>query len=338
MDIISAESVFNRKATVEISQKGSLDRGRIGKPRINFTLLQLEHFLAAVDTGSMTLAAQLLRTSQSNISASVSTLERHLRTKLLVRHRSKGVTTTHEGKILVDGARRLLTLGQEIQYSLTYVNNDLTGQVNVGFFYSMAPFYVPKLLQDIQEIAPGLEVSVREASLHELNRLVESGEIDIALVYDQQLPPHLIFTQMAEVIPYVIVSTDNPLAHRSEVSLHELTGTPMVVYDLPVTMEHGGKIFRELGLPQPPEVHATSFETGRAMVAMGRGFALMNQRTAIDVTSDGLSVVPLEISDSVTPLRIGALTCTGRPAKKVLVVQDLLAKQAILRHPPLEDV
>src|SRR5699024_6469967 len=152
--------------------------------------LQLEHFLAAVDTGSMTLAAQLLRTSQSNVSASVSTLERQLRTKLLIRHRSKGVTTTPDGKTLAEGARKMLALGQDLQYALTRGNNDLTGTVTVGFFYSMAPFYVPKLLQGIQELAPRLDVVVREASLHELGRLVESAEIDIALVYDQQLPEH----------------------------------------------------------------------------------------------------------------------------------------------------
>lgn len=336
--MLFAASVSNRKAIVESSQIESLDPGATGQPRINFTLLQLEHFLAAVDTGSMTLAAQLLRTSQSNVSASVSTLERRLRTKLLIRHRSKGVTTTPEGKTMAEGARKILTLGQELQYSLTRGSTDLRGKVNVGIFYSMAPFYVPELLREIQELAPGLEIVVREASLHELSCLVESAEIDIALVYDQQLPAHLTFTQMAEVIPYVIVSTESPLAHRSEVSLHELTETPMVVYDLPVTMEHGREIFRELGLPQPREVHATSFETGRAMVAVGTGFAVMNQRTASDVTADGRSVVPLEISDSVTPLRIGALTRTRRPTRSVMIVQDILSKQAVLRHPPLENL
>lgn len=288
--------------------------------------------MAAVDTGSMTLAAKLLRTSQSNVSVSISSLERQLRTKLLVRHRSKGVTTTPEGKTLADGSRRMLDLGLELQHSMTSGSNDLTGKIKVGVFYSMAPFYVPKLLEEMEKLAPELEVVVYETSLDELMRLVESADIDIALVYDQQLPTHLTFTKMADVIPYVIVSTDSPLATRREVSLHELAKTPMIVYDLPITVEHGREIFRELGLAEPPVIHATSFETGRAMVAAGTGFAVMNQRTAINVTADGKSVVPLEISDSVTPLSLGTLTRSEQPTRKVWTVQAILARQAILRH------
>lgn len=311
----------------------SLNPNRTGQARINFTLVQLEHFIAAVDTGSMTLAAQRLRTSQSNVSASISTLERQLRTKLLVRHRSKGVSATTDGKTLADGSRRMLALGQELQYSMIGDTNDATGQVKVGFFYSMAPFYVPKLLQEMEKIAPGLELVICEASLAELTRLVETEEIDIALVYDQQqFPSHLIFIEMAEVVPYVIVSAESPLAYRNEISLQELVQTPMVVYDLPITVEHGREVFRELGLPQPPEVHATSFETGRAMVAAGTGFAVMNQRAAIDVTADGRPVVPLEVSDKISPLRLGALMRSEQPTRRVRAVQDVLAKQAISRH------
>src|SRR5699024_9677339 len=135
-----------------------------------------------------------------------------------------------------------------LQRSVHPDSNDLTGVVKVGMFYSMAPFYVPRLLQDMHEQAPGVQIVVREASLVALSQMVRNSEIDLALVYDQQLPERLTFTEMATVVPYVIVSADSPWANRKDISLSELTTTPMVTYDLPVTMEHGKQIFHELGL------------------------------------------------------------------------------------------
>lgn len=63
----------------------------------DYTLRQLEYFVAAAEAGSITRAAADVHLSQSAMSTALTDLENALDAQLLVRHHAKGITLTAAG-------------------------------------------------------------------------------------------------------------------------------------------------------------------------------------------------------------------------------------------------
>ena len=301
--------------------------------RVGATISQLEFLVEAAEAGNMTTAAERLHTSQSNLSVGIAKLERTLGVELLVRRRSKGVLLTPAGADAAARARDILHAVRELEDSARAGRGALDGSLSIGCFMPLTSFYAPALLRSLQERAPELEVSVREASLDVLHRLVRDAELDLALVYDQRLPADLRFQRLASVRPHVIVAPDGALARRASVSLADLVDETMVTYDLPFTMERSRQLFASQGLPVPHEVLATSIESERAFVAAGVGFSILNQRWATDRTAAGAEVRMLELTDAVQPLGLGVITRSVAPSRKVALALELLGAEAARRHP-----
>ena len=77
-----------------------------------YTLRQLEYFVAVAEAGSVTAAAAAVHLSQSAMSTALADLERALDVQLLLRHHARGVTLTAAGEQLVVASRQLLESGR----------------------------------------------------------------------------------------------------------------------------------------------------------------------------------------------------------------------------------
>src|ERR1700676_3009143 len=79
-------------------------------------LLQLEHFLAIVDEGSFTRAAECVHRTQSAVSQSIKKLEETIGAPLFARDMPE-ICVTQTGKVLVEYARRLIRLREDAMRS-----------------------------------------------------------------------------------------------------------------------------------------------------------------------------------------------------------------------------
>ncbi len=75
---------------------------------MRYTLRQLGYFIAAAETGSITLASERVHISQPSISTAISHLERELGVQLFVRHHAQGLSLTPIGQIMLKEAKRLV--------------------------------------------------------------------------------------------------------------------------------------------------------------------------------------------------------------------------------------
>ena len=75
---------------------------------MHFTLRQLELFVAACETESVTLAAQREHISQSAASSAIARLERATGLQLLLRRHAQGVAPTPAGRAFLDQGRLVL--------------------------------------------------------------------------------------------------------------------------------------------------------------------------------------------------------------------------------------
>jgi DNA-binding transcriptional LysR family regulator len=142
---------------------------------------QLRSFLAIVDEGSFTRAAERVHKTQSAVSMHIRRLEEQLGCALFVKH-GRGAKLTTEGEQLVDYARRILS--EEAGALAALSRKGLRGTVRFGVPDDYAEAFLADILLRFNHRHPLVEIAVSCENSIELSALVRAGAIDLALVTD----------------------------------------------------------------------------------------------------------------------------------------------------------
>ncbi|WP_221583368.1 LysR family transcriptional regulator [Microbacterium sp. G2-8] len=280
---------------------------------IPFTFRQLEYFSAIAAEGSLSAAARRCHVSASALALAVDELERHMSLQLVVRRKGHGVTLTPAGSRVLSLARGLLTDAETLAADAWQASTTLTGRFRLGCFSTLAPFFLPAVVQEFQASHPQLEIDCVEASAPELHEMLLQGRLDAALLYSVDVSAQLDFDVVREHRPHVVVGEDHPFAGRGEVHLGELLTEPLVVLDVQPTRQNTRNIFAALDLAPTIGHVTTSFELARCLVGRGAGYAILFQHPATDLTYDGHVVRTIPIADDVPPTITGLARPAGSP-------------------------
>jgi DNA-binding transcriptional LysR family regulator len=139
----------------------------------------LKCFVATVDAGSLSGAAQHVHRSQSAVSMQIKKLEQAAGCQLLLRG-PRLLQLTHEGQLLLGYARRLLDLQAEAQAALR--GEAVTGLVRLGVPDDYASKYLTPVLKRFAPRHGGVEIQLDCEQSTSLIPRVARGELDLALV------------------------------------------------------------------------------------------------------------------------------------------------------------
>jgi DNA-binding transcriptional LysR family regulator len=142
----------------------------------------LRTFLAVVDGGGFTRAAERLHRTQSTVSQQLKRLEERLNTPLLERN-TRNVTLTERGELLLGYARRLLALNDEALGALAETR--LQGCVRLGSSQEVADGGLADLLAHFSRLHPGVALEVRVDLNLMLRNAVERDELDLAIIFQE---------------------------------------------------------------------------------------------------------------------------------------------------------
>lgn len=255
-----------------------------------FTLRQLEYLLACVDCRSLAGAADRLNVSQPTISVAITKLEDQLGVQLLLRHASRGVTPTAAGEKILNSARSLLSHASDLERAVIETGQTLAGTLRLGSFSTLAPTVLPGLIHALSSQHPAIHVHLNEGPQDQMIDGLLDGQLDLALLYDINLPEDVTSVPLAERTPYVALSADHPLAQNDSISLKDLIDQPMILLDVPPSRDYFLGLFQDAGL-EPRVAHSSpSIEMVRGMVGCGLGYALLVTRPDGDRTYDGRSL------------------------------------------------
>jgi LysR family transcriptional regulator, nitrogen assimilation regulatory protein len=208
------------------------------KPRhLKADVKQLRYFVQIVDSGSVSKAAELLRVAQPSLSLQLRTLEEELGTKLLVRH-ARGVSPTEEGKVLAEHARKILREIDKIPEVLSSTSSNPTGRVTVGLPTSACRGLSVPLTKAAAAAYPGISLHIVEAMTGNLDEWIESGKLDIALLYNHISRENVAWTEMMVEDLMVIASAGSQYASLDTIRFASLASLPLVLPGLPNTLRH----------------------------------------------------------------------------------------------------
>lgn len=178
-------------------------------------------FYTVAQCGNISAAARKLYISQPAVSKSISRLEEHFTSPLLIRS-SRGVALTENGRLLY---RQLETAFQAIRQGEEMIaQNDLlgAGSLSIGVSTTLCKYVLLPYLQDYIAANPYVKVSLSCQSTHETIAALESGALDIGLVGgegERLESSHLVFLPI-RVIHDIFVCSPEYLR-----KLHSQTGS-----------------------------------------------------------------------------------------------------------------
>jgi DNA-binding transcriptional LysR family regulator len=144
---------------------------------------QLRSFLAIVDSGSFTKAAERVHKTQSAVSMHIRRLEEQLGCALFVKQ-GRGARLTDEGEKLIEFARRIVQVEAGAFAALS--RKGLRGSARLGIPDDYAESFLADILARFNRRHPLVEVSVVCEASTDLAPQVAAGALDLALITDHE--------------------------------------------------------------------------------------------------------------------------------------------------------
>jgi DNA-binding transcriptional LysR family regulator len=275
---------------------------------MRYTLRQLEYFVAAGETGSVTLASERINISQPSISTAISHLEQELGVQLFVRHHALGLSLTPAGRSLLREAKSVIEHAESLYAVASEAGDTVRGQLTVGCLTTLAPMIVPELIHSFRTAFPSTQVRHVETDQEKLLDGLRRAEIDLVLTYDLQIAEDIGFLPLAKLPVHVVVGEAHPFANRPAVTLQEIAGEPLMLLDLPLSREYFLALFMKEGLQPAIGSRSPYQDVLRTMVANGHGYTLANVRPRSDFALDGRKVVRIRLAGDHRPMVLGVAT------------------------------
>ena len=260
---------------------------------INVTLRQLRYFDALARHGHFGRAAQACAISQPALSMQIKELEEALGGVLLERS-ARQVSLTRFGEDLARRVRDILRSVDELGDFARASRDRLAGRLRIGMIPTVAPYLLPKIIGNLTQAHPELDIQVREGLTPKLIQELAEGRLDTAIV---ALP--VSETSLKEVALF----TENFLLVRPRKDEGSPVPSREMLREMRLLLLEEGHCFRGQALSfckmksSPPRemLDANSLSTLVQMVSAGIGVTLIPEMAvAVETRSASVSVARFE--------------------------------------------
>lgn len=240
-------------------------------------LRHLAYFLAVAERLNFSRAAEELHVAQPAISQQIRALERELGVQLFDRLGRKVALTT-AGEALLPHARRICTAVEMAENDVRELGALTRGQVSLGAPSTVSAYILPERLTAFKEKHPGLEVTLREAGTQTLVRLLEDGQLDLAIVVTGVLSTHFETLPFRDEMYVLAVGHQHALAKRRTVRLADLSAEAFILFPVGYMLrEVTLTACRKAGFEPKVALDGGSTQSALEFVAAGLGVALVPQ-------------------------------------------------------------
>ncbi|UZN51761.1 LysR family transcriptional regulator [Cupriavidus cauae] len=142
----------------------------------------LRYFLAVIDHGSVSRAADWLGIAQPALSTALARMEKDLGVRLFERSR-RGAQPTAAALAILDDVRTSVERIDAAARRAQEIGRGSAGQLTIGLVSSALFDTLPRALRELRRRAPGVRVILREMSNAEQAEALRTGAIDLGLMH-----------------------------------------------------------------------------------------------------------------------------------------------------------
>lgn len=244
-------------------------------------LKEQNYVCVLAECGNITKASERLYISQPALSIYINNLEKYLGVKLFERT-GKRFVLTNVGELYVDKARRMLELKKEFDEELGELLGNRRGRIRLGIQLRREAWLLPPVLSAFKREYPGIEVVIREGTMHELWEMLDGYELDLVFMNAAFVRKDMEYQELFAEEILIAVPQVHPLNERSvyvegsryrRLDLKWLEGEALI-------LQHPNQSIRS-------DVDAALKEAG---VHPGSIQVIRNIETAIQMVAEGMGV------------------------------------------------
>jgi len=190
---------------------------------------QLKHFLAVIDLGSLSAAADTVHLSQPALSRSLRALESTLQVPLFDRQ-DRRLRPTPYALAYVERARRIVFDENEGARSMALMRDGEMGSLAVGMGSSIAKFLLAPLMLEMLNKAPGLRMSTMVQSTDILHAALMNEQLDcfIGDVRIVRHDPDMVVDALYPCTFGWFARAGHPLSAKRNVTMADLSVYPLI--------------------------------------------------------------------------------------------------------------
>ncbi|WP_049237588.1 LysR family transcriptional regulator [Moraxella canis] len=236
----------------------------------------LATFVAVMQTGSISGAAEKLYITQPAVSKRIKNLEDEFGT-VLFDTVGRSIIPTAAAHDLLPFVRRWLDDYEACKASLQHAKEIASGRLVIGTSHHIGLHHLAPVLKRFIQTYPAVQLEVRFVDSEEAHKAVLEGEISLAFLtlpptYDRRLNYHTLWSDPL----YFVTGTLSPLAQKSKVSLLQLAHYPAI---LPAANTFTSQItlaeFAKHNLRPYATMSTNPLESIRMLVSVGLGWSVL---------------------------------------------------------------
>lgn len=224
-------------------------------------------FLQVAELESFTKVAAQRHTVQSHISKQIAELESECGGRLFTRT-GRGVVLTELGQHIAAKMRPWLHETEQLMSDIRNTSNVPMGEVRIAILPSASHPLMTRLYQQLQQQYPLIRLNIREGQGSQLDTLLDSGSVDMAILFRYQVPNGPDDKLLTVASTYLVSRPGDPLTSKPTVAFSRLKDLALV---LPREPAHWRAVLDETargkGFPLKPVIEADSLRTQKELVA-----------------------------------------------------------------------
>lgn len=235
------------------------------------TIRHLKIFVTVCETGSVTRAAEALYIAQPTISHTVSELEKYYKVRLFERINQR-LVLTDTGRELLAKAKEILTGFEDFESLASFGGQ--SAEVRIGASLTLGQTVIPPFVKQLRQSTPHLRphVLIRPSAM--IEKELESGNLDFAIIESETLSPYLLAYPLHRDELIMVASAD--LGAPDTLSVEQLSTYPLLLRERGSDSRDSlEKALSTKGIRVRPAVDSANNQTLVAAVFQSMGLAYL---------------------------------------------------------------
>lgn len=235
-------------------------------------LRHIRYFLAVVEEGSFTKAAERLLIAQPPLSRQIKDLEEELGTPLFLRQ-SKGLVLTEAGNRFLNYAHQIMALADRSAEDIREMSTGLKGTLYLATVEGRAPKILSGWIAGFHEKYTGVDYNLWNGNTDDVLNRLYNGLCEIAIITAPYDSEHYEAIAAGREPWVAIIPKDHPLAYEGDT----VEASELVAYDLIIPSRQSRK----------QEIENWFTSTGQKPKIVAR---LANMLNAYELSAHGLGI------------------------------------------------
>jgi DNA-binding transcriptional LysR family regulator len=242
-------------------------------------LNRLYVFQIVARKGSFSAAAQILHTSQPNISKHIRLLEQELGVILLNRQGSH-IQVTEAGRAVLKNTERILDHVEAMQQALSDLQGSEHGVLRLGACGMPGLYLLPPVLAEFRQRHPLVEVSMNVGNSREVIDRVVHNQVEIGFIEDHRSVPGIQMQPWTTDQLILVTDSLSPLVKQEQISIDELKSQMFLIREEgSITREQMLNSLNTAGLESVRQMELSGCEGIKRGVVAGLGISYASRRT-----------------------------------------------------------